>query len=233
MTLLGLREDDAVLIIATHPDDETLGAGGTLNRLARSGIPVHVLVVCCQSSPMWGGSSDTALRTKEFDTACNALGVARRHIAWADDERSANPGHHLRALVELIEKDSPLSLQQLRPQLLLIPAATGFHQDHQAVHRACFAAARQGGALKHTPRIVLGYAGPEDAWTRATEPWRVHIDTSDSWPAKQAALSAYSSQLREARHPRNIERIHAIDTAAGASAGLDMAETFVPYRVTY
>ncbi|WP_395110624.1 PIG-L deacetylase family protein [Actinomadura sp. SCN-SB] len=233
MTLLGLGHNDTVLTIATHPDDETLGAGGTLNRLARAGISVHVLAVCCHTAPMWGGTSDSALRTKEFNAACDALGVTGRHIAWINDERSAYPGGHLRELVELIETDSPLSLQELRPTLLFIPAATGFHQDHQAVHQAAFAAARHGGTLKHTPRIVLGYAGPEDSWSRDTEPWRVHIDTSDNWPAKRAALSAYASQLREANHPRNIDRIHTIDTAAGASVGLELAETFVPYRVMY
>lgn len=40
---LGLTEGEAVLLVCAHPDDETLGAGGTIHRLASSGITVHVL----------------------------------------------------------------------------------------------------------------------------------------------------------------------------------------------
>ena len=233
--LLGLGSGDTALVIAPHPDDETLGAGGTINRLARSGVGVHVLAVVCVTAPMWDGYSDAVLRTKEFDAACDALGVKTRTVAWtseADDDRAFAPGRHLRDLTALIESGSDLSLARLNPDLLLIPAATGFHQDHQAVHLAAYAAARPG-VSKPTPRLVLGFAGPEDGWTTRSEPWRMHVDTTANWPAKQAALSAYSSQLREPPHPRSITAVRALDVAAGVAAGTELAERFVPYRIGY
>lgn len=139
----------------------------------------------------------------------------------------------MRELVTLIESGPEISLEAARPSLLLIPSAAGFHQDHHNVHRACFAAARPGGTGRHTPSIVLGYAGPEDAWTTAAEPQTVYVDTTASWPAKQAALASYGSQLRDDTHPRSLSRIHAIDTAAGAAVGTGMAERFVAYRMAF
>ncbi|WP_218002139.1 PIG-L deacetylase family protein [Microtetraspora malaysiensis] len=68
-----------------HLDDETLGAGGTIHRLANCGVTVHVLAVCCRTGPMWAGYSDPDLHGKEFNAACDALGVAGRLLAWADD----------------------------------------------------------------------------------------------------------------------------------------------------
>jgi N-acetylglucosamine malate deacetylase 1 len=229
--MLGLTRGDVALAIAPHLDDETLGAGGTIHRLTRAGITVHVLAVLCRSGPMWGGHSDAELRVKEFHVACDALGVSGRTLAWTDDERAHAPNAHQRDLVTLIESGAELSLAALRPELFLIPAATAFHQDHQAVHAACFAAARAGGSAKPTPRLVLGYAGPEDAWTTAREAWTVYIDTTASWSAKQAALTAYASQLREDTHPRSIAAIRAIDAATGTAIGVGLAERFVPYRM--
>lgn len=229
--ILGLRPGNVALAVATHPDDETLGAGGTINRLSRSGVAVHVLAITCISATMRAGHSDAALRAKEFAAACDALGVAGRTIAWIDDERARYPHRYQRDLVSLIEHGTELSLMELRPDLLLIPAATGFHQDHQIVHEAAFSAARAGGSAKHTPRLVLGFAGPEDGWTTATEPWRVYVETTTNWPAKQAALTTYASQLREPPHPRSVAAIRTLDAANGITVGMGMAERFVPYRV--
>jgi LmbE family N-acetylglucosaminyl deacetylase len=229
--VLGLRPGDVALTVATHPDDETLGPGGTLHRLAAAGVTVHVLAVTCRTEPMWGGHSDAAVRASEFTAACDALGVTGRHIAWTDDDRARAPGLYLRDLVALIESGTEVSLAEARPAMLLIPAENSFHQDHQAVHTAALAAVRPGGAARPTPRIVLGYAGPEDAWIRATEAWSVLVDTTASWPAKQRALLAHASQLREDTHPRSLAAVRALDTAAGAGIGARLAERFVPYRV--
>ncbi len=233
MPLFGLARDATALVVAPHPDDETLGAGATIARLATEGITVHVLAIACRGTRMWHLGNDADIRAAEFDRACDTLGVSKRHIAWSDERADTVP-EHPRTLVELIEHDSQLSLAALRPELFLIPAGTGFHQDHQAVHRACFAAARAGGGpYKHTPPLVLGFKGPEDGWTTANEPWRVHVDTARTWDAKKAALAAYGSQMREDTHPRSVAAIHASDTATGTLIGAATAEAFVPYRMAY
>jgi N-acetylglucosamine malate deacetylase 1 len=224
-TVFGLAPGESALAVGTHPDDETLGAGGTLHKLAAAGIKTHVLTITCPERP--------EARTAEFNAACDALGVTGRTVAWTGGDRANNPGAYLRELVTLIEQGPGVSVQAVQPAVLLIPSATGFHQHHQDVHRACFAAARPGGAARRAPRIVLGYARPEDAWTTAAEHWSVYVDTTSSWAAKQAALASYGSQLRDASHPRSLGRIQAIDTAAGAAVGAGMAERFVAYRMAF
>ncbi|MFI9644371.1 PIG-L deacetylase family protein [Micromonospora sp. NPDC051925] len=218
------------LVIAPHPDDETLGAGGTIAKLAASGTTVHVLAVTCRTAQMRQGHSDPQLRVKEFEAACDALGVTGRQVAWIDDDRALNPGRHPRELVELIESGAKISLARTRPDLLFIPAEQGFHQDHRAAYHAGIAAARLGGTPYPAPHIVLGYSGPEEQWTTGTDRL-VYVDTSDRWNAKREALSAYRSQLREAPHPRSIAVIDTFDTATGHKVGVTRAEAFVPYRM--
>lgn len=231
--LFGLRPGDRAMVIAPHPDDETIGPGGTIARLAAEGVEVHVLCVTVRAAKMWGGASEPTVRYAEFDKACAALGVTRSTIAWVDETGELDISTRQRALVDLIERNEEVSLATVRPQALLIPSSGGFHQDHQAVHRAAFAAARvQPEGLKPTPRLVLGYRGVEDRWSAENESWWVHVDTGRFWPAKEEALRAYGTQMR-ARGPRSVEQIHMIDAAAGSSLNFACAETFVPYRMAY
>jgi LmbE family N-acetylglucosaminyl deacetylase len=225
--VFGVGVGAAVLVLAPHPDDESLGAGGTIARLSRAGAAVHVLAVCCRCGPMWDGYSDPALRVKEFEAACDTLGVTKRTVAWVGRRCDRTAGQ--RDLLDLIES-GPLPLAGIRPELLLLPAADGFHQDHRAVHRAGIAAARLGGTARHAPRLVLGYTGPDECWT-AGGARAVHVDITATWPVKEAALGAYTTQLRPPPHPRNIDAIRALNAASGIAVGVELAEAFVPYRM--
>ncbi|MGI5213822.1 PIG-L deacetylase family protein [Plantactinospora sp. CA-290183] len=230
MNLSSARLGDVVLVVAPHPDDETLGAGGTIAKLSAHGATVHVLAVTCRTNVTCLGGSDPGLRGKEFEVACDALGVVGRRLAWVDTDLAVHPHRHPRELVELIESGTDISIASVRPDVLLIPAGNGFHQDHHAVYRAGLAAARLGGTAQRAPRIVLGYSGPEEQWTGDFNRM-VFVDTSSTWDAKRRALSAYQSQLRPAPHPRSIEVISTLDEATGLRVGAPRAEAFVPYRM--
>ncbi|MER5356215.1 PIG-L deacetylase family protein [Kitasatospora sp. NPDC002551] len=225
--VFGLTPGDSVLVVSPHLDDDALGAGGTIARLTADGIDVHVLAICCHTHP----GSDPAIRKAEFDEACTVLGVTSHHTAWIDTAAAASPGTHMRELVHLIEAGPRLSLRELRPSALLLPAAGSFHQDHQAVHTAGIAAARPS---PHAPRLVLGYVGPEDAaWAQHGDAARrpLAVDTSGVWETKAKALTCYGSQMREAPHPRSLATIRALDTAAGSFVGAAMAELLTVYRM--
>ncbi|ARF59797.1 PIG-L domain-containing protein [Streptomyces gilvosporeus] len=228
-----MRPGDRALVIAPHPDDETIGPGGTLARLAAEGVEVHVLCVTVRAAKMWGSSSEPSVRHQEFEKACAALGVMSSTIAWVDATGDMDICNRRRELVDLIERHEEVSLTAVRPHALFIPSAGGYHQDHQAVHEAGFAAARvQPAGLKPTPRIVLGYRGVEDRWSAMNEAWWLHVDTSLFWQAKQEALQAYGTQMRPSG-PRSIEQIRGIDAATGSSWNCAYAESFVPYRLAF
>ncbi|MCC2275460.1 PIG-L family deacetylase [Streptomyces sp. ET3-23] len=230
--MFGLKPGDRVLAVAPHPDDETLGAGGTLARLSAAGIDVHVLAVACLSQPRWGTPTDSRLRREEFDAACDVLGVRGRTIAWSDVDPARNLAGHLADLVRLIEAGPTLSLAALEPAALLIPAAGAVHQDHQLVHQAAYAAARPTGTLRHWPQMVLGFHGPEDhAWSPEPPRSTVLVDITGTAPVKDKALECYAREMREHDHPRSLARIRAIDCATGAACGTERAEAFVAYRM--
>ena len=223
-----------VLVIAPHPDDETLGCGGTIARLSRVGARVFVLVVVVGDMARVGGQSRVADRVDEFAKACELLGVERGEVCWTDPER------HMRLdlipqldLVKLIEDQAPVSLRAVRPEVVLMPAAGGTNQDHVAVHRAAYVVMRpHADAVKPTPPVVLGYSIPEErSWSTAPEPATISVDTSSDLPTKLAALEAYRSQSQPVGHPRYLGHVEALDRMAGYDVGVESAERFVPYRL--
>ncbi|WP_331773296.1 PIG-L family deacetylase (plasmid) [Embleya sp. NBC_00888] len=228
--MFGLKPGDRVLVVSPHPDDETLGAGGTIARLTAVGVDVHVLAVTCRTEPRWGATTDSGLRREEFDAACDVLGVGGRSVACTDD----TPELDLADLVRLVEAGPELSLAALEPAALFIPAAGAVHQDHRLVHRAGYAAARPSGSLRPWPRMVLGFRGPEDhAWGAEAARSTVVVDITGTATVKDKALGCYARELREGDHPRSLERIRAIDTATAAGVGTGRAEAFVAYRMIW
>jgi LmbE family N-acetylglucosaminyl deacetylase len=233
--LFGLLEGSTVLCVAPHPDDETLGCGGTLAKLASRGYQVFVCAISVGDMPLHGSESFKLTRQREFSNAMTVLGVAGAEICWTDDARHARldlVGQY--DLIRLIEAKAKYSLATVRPDLVLMPFSGGMHQDHRAVHQATFAACRPHSTdVKHVPRNVLGYRIPEElAWNTSDERYSIWVDTSEFWQVKSKALENYSSQMKPAGHPRSIENIELVDRAAGAKIGWRFAEEFVCYRIS-
>ena len=222
----------SALVIAPHPDDETFGCGGTLASLAASGVDVFVQVIV-QHAINTGGPETAALpaeRGEEFARACGKLGVAGHHTMIENGDHRDVLHADMARLVEFLEKRSPISIDQVRPQIVLLPARSAFHQDHKVVHEAAFAACRNRGSGHHTPPVVLGYHCPEDSWTSAGEQTTCSVDVTSQYGVKQAAIECYQRQIKPDPHLRSLHAMERADSVRGAAIGVRYAEAFVTYR---
>ncbi|MFE0774886.1 PIG-L deacetylase family protein [Streptomyces sp. NPDC058861] len=221
-----------VLVIAPHPDDETFGCGGAIATLAASGMDVYVQLVV-QHGINTGGPETARIaadRGTEFALACNKLGVSDHHVMIEDGDHRDTLHAQTARLVESIESGSPLSIDRLRPRLVLLPTRGAFHQDHQVAHQAAFAACRNRGAGHHTPPVVLGYQCPEDAWSSQPEQATAFLDVTEHYGQKQAAIACYHHQTKPDPHPRSVNGMERADALRGAAVGVPYAESFVTYR---
>lgn len=223
------------VVVAAHPDDETLSCGGTIARLVKSGCDVYVIIVVCHETHHDADIAEPAIhgftRAEELKQACHILGVVGYEILIHGSISTSLSDQHAR-LVHMIESQCEFSIQRIRPQMLLIPAHGAFHQDHQVTHAVGLAAARDRGETNaDAPRIVWGFAGPEDSWSSSATARTVSVDISDCHDTKTQALAAYRTQLRDMPHPRSIDGISALDRAAGIRSGSRYAEEFVSYRM--
>ena len=136
----------SVLCIAPHPDDEILGCGGFLAKLAGTPCRIHVLILSRGECAQGIASLDLAVtRAQESLHAAQVLGLPSPvFLDWAD-----RGIYYAEPLIELLQ----VTLAQIKPQYLLLPALSEPHPDHQSVALAGIAAAQRS----QFPQTLLFY----------------------------------------------------------------------------
>ena len=185
------------VVLAAHPDDESLGAGGLLALLASAGADVEVLL-CTAGEGSHPDSATTtparlgAVRRKEFGAAMELLGLAGRwqFLGLPDGGLNERLPEMCTLLREAIAR-RPGPPQQVA---LVAPYRADGHADHDALGTAAASIAREAGhALLEYPIWYWLWASPEDpAW----QSWvRLPLDRNHQ-AAKRAALELHTSQIR-------------------------------------
>lgn len=177
--ILRLAGGRRIVIIAPHPDDETLGCGNLIASAARRGIPVGVVALTDgdashPSSQRWAPAALGRLRSGEQRRALARLGGASavRRFSWSDG-RVAQMADRCRLSRELIA---------LRAGVVLVTSEADHHPDHQAAARLARATARRLGLP------VVSYA----VWSRADA---LRRGRGRDYARKRWAMSAHRSQV--------------------------------------
>lgn len=188
------------LVLAPHPDDESLGCGGLIAEACARGRPPIVVVLTdgCMSHP----SSQThppprlmALRQAETQAALDALGMVRGrvHFLGLPDGRTPREGA---AMEEAASRVADLALAH-GAGAILATWEHDPHPDHVAAHAIARSAARLAGArLVSYP--VWGWALPPRQRLPASAVSGARLDIARHLPAKRRAIAAHASQHRGA-----------------------------------
>ena len=170
-----------VLVIAPHPDDETLGIGGTIAAVRARGGTVRVVVVTdgAQGDPERRFSMPTAtFRTQELQAALAVLGVTD----WAQWHE---PDGGCRARVAL-QRRFRRELETFAPDVILVPSPLDRHRDHALLAEAVLLA----WLTVDSPARLFTY--------EITQPvMATHVVVIDDiqWRKKRRALAAYRLPL--------------------------------------
>lgn len=214
-----------ILVVAAHPDDEVLGCGATMARLAGEGHRVHVAIL---GEGATSRSGDTGAQLAEGVAslmeqslrAAAILGVSRvTHHGLPDNRFDALP------LLDVVKCVEGL-LEDVQPAVILTHHGGDLNIDHAITFRAVLTATRPmpGG----TVRSLYAYETPSATeWAFETsapfEP-NVFVDVVQSLDAKLQAMSCYAGELREHPHPRSLRALRARAEYWGSVAGLAAAE---------
>jgi N-acetylglucosamine malate deacetylase 1 len=214
------------LVLAPHPDDEVLGCGGTMARIAAAGGHVEVAVVTRVRPPRF--SSDQADQVRaEAEAAHTVLGVARTHfldLPAAELDRVARADIN-QAIAEVVAA--------ARPDTLFVPFVGDLHFDHGLVFDAALVAARPRG--RDYPARILAYETvSETNWSApslspAFHP-NVFVDISDHLDTKLRAFACFRSQCQPSPDERSLETLRALAVVRGSTVTRAAAEAFVLIR---
>jgi LmbE family N-acetylglucosaminyl deacetylase len=180
-----------LVVLAAHPDDETLGAGGLIASAARSGLPVEVIIATDgeashPASRTHRPASLARIRRAEADAAVTALARAAplTFLGLPDGGLEA----HGRVIVDVLRERLDAST------LLVTPWSGDRHPDHEACAVAAGVAAAERGCLHwQYPIWAWHWADPASADLPWSELRRVELDR-ESAEAKRAAVTTYVSQ---------------------------------------
>ena len=217
-----------VLVIAAHPDDEVLGCGGSMARLAEEGAAVHVhfLADGVGARGRAAGPDAKALKARRGAAlkACDILGTASVTFGDFPDNRLDTA-----PLLDVI-KQVEARMEAVRPGLVLTHHTGDLNIDHRRVHDAVVTACRPYPS--QSVRSVLFFELPSSTeWQTPgsgapfTPNW--FVDISKTLERKIEALKAYRMELRPWPHARSVEAITHLARWRGASVGVDAAEAFL------
>jgi LmbE family N-acetylglucosaminyl deacetylase len=197
-----------LMAVLAHPDDESLGVGGTLAKYASEGVEVFLLTATRGDAGRYRGhrpSDDqhpgpmalASIRENELRAAASVLGVRDVSVLEHGDQRldSANP----REVVEEIAGH----LRRVRPDVVVTfgPDGAYGHPDHIAISQfttaAIVAAAdpaftfpdAEGAVRSHSVSKLYYVAWPESTWAAYQAAFRQLFSTVDgverqvtAWP---------------------------------------------------
>jgi LmbE family N-acetylglucosaminyl deacetylase len=194
--LTDLFSERPVLVIAPHPDDETLGCGGLIAEYQARGQPMHVLVLTDGSgshprSRAYPGPHLAALREREARAATATLGLPADHIHFLGlpDGRAPLGGPRLRSVAVQVAAHA----RERLVGTICVTWEHDPHRDHRAAYRIGRLAAREIGArLLCYP--VWGWTVPETARLPATQVRGGRIEVSRHLGLKERAIACHESQ---------------------------------------
>ena len=221
-------ENKNLSIIVPHPDDETLGAGGTISRYAKKGWKINSLVVSGHLPPLYKRETYDNI-IFEYKNAAKVLGIQNTQFLEIPATRVREE-----PIAELNAKIYNF-LKKTKPSILLIPFPDR-HIDHKNIFEASLVASRPIEQMKSINLIAAYETLSETHWNVSyLEPNfvpNININISSEIELKLNAMRCYSSQLKN-NSSRSISAIKALARFRGSQNGFEFAESFVCIRSNF
>jgi LmbE family N-acetylglucosaminyl deacetylase len=216
------------LIIAAHPDDEVLGCGGTIAKLAAQGEEVHILILATGLTSRVGfdmkkDANALKVHLERASQAGALLGAKNVNFAGFPDQKMDTLS--LLEITQRIEAEIDL----VQPNTIFTHHGGDLNMDHVITFRATLTATRPMPAS--VVRSVYAYEVPsstEWAFQQFEPKFQPNFfhDITETLPKKIQAMQIYESEARDFPHPRSPQALQAIAHRWGSVVGLHAAEAF-------
>ena len=209
-----------ILVIAPHPDDETLGCGGTLLKHKSNGDEIHWLI--CTS----------------IDETHNYYKTREDEIKKVTNIYKFDTVHNLKlkttqvdeyTMSELVSKISKI-INEVKPNILYLPFKADVHSDHRKIFEAAYSCTKSF-RYPFIKKIYMMESLSETEFSLITKDDsfvpNVFVDISDYMDKKIGAMKVYKSEIGNHPFPRSEKNIRALATYRGATSSCDYAESFM------
>ena len=216
-----------ILVVAPHPDDETLGCGGTLLRHQNEGDEIHWLIMSTLTKELVFDQERMQSRKKEIKVVAGKYKFSSVHQAeFTTTELDALANNTLIAEVSV-------TISRVLPDTVYVPYRNDVHSDHQAVFDAVasctksfrYPSIKRVRVFETLSETEFGVR-PDDVGFKPN----LWIDISNYLDQKIEIMQLYKGEMVEHPFPRSEKNIRALATLRGATVGVDAAESFISLK---
>ena len=217
-----------ILVIAPHPDDETLGCGGALLKHKSNGDSLSWLVATRGHEPQW---SAEVLEQKEREISAVAAAYG-----FDNTFRLNFPSIKLdRVPTEEIIVAIRDAITDAKPDCVYLNHSGDVHSDHRVLFEATMSVVKPFYTGKHGVKRILSYEVFSSTDAAPVSPARaflpnVFIDVTEFLETKLEIMALYESELQPSPLPRALESLRALARVRGATIGVEYAEAFMLVR---
>lgn len=215
------------LVIAPHPDDETLGCGGSLLRARAEGDEIYWLIVTQISERFGFTSQRVEKRSKEIEDVAEAYGFSE--MVQFDYPPAMLDTFPLKELVGSICNE----VKRIQPTDIYLPYRSDAHSDHKVVFDASISASKWF-RYESVERVYAYETLSETDFDLSTNSTgfrpNVFVDISDTIERKIEISSIYESEFETHPFPRSFTSMRALAELRGAASGFSAAESFMLLR---
>lgn len=211
-----------VLVIAPHPDDETLGCGGSLFRHQKEGNELYWLIgTAIHEKEGW--SKDQVKQRNDETMKVSAAYQFQEvfNLDYPTTKVETFP------LSDLIEKISDIT-KKVSPEVIYMPFAQDVHTDHQVIANAIQSSIkwfRYPFVQKVLMYETLSETNFNFLGDSVFHP-NVFVDISEYLNDKIETMKIYASELGKHPFPRSEKSLRALATLRGSQSGFEAAEAF-------
>lgn len=224
-------ESKKILVIASHPDDELLGLGGTIHRFVHEQGGVAKAVILGEGITSRADERNPAQWSEELKTHRANIEAARKCIGYESVGTYDFPDNRfdsvpLLDIIKVIEKEK----QTFQPDIIFTHHGGDVNVDHQRAYEAVITATRP---MEHEKvASILTFETPSSTEWRFSSPNQQFVPnvfisiSEENLQAKIQGMECYKYEKRRYPHPRSPEALKNLAQRWGVVVGKPYAEAF-------
>ena len=214
-----------ILVVCAHPDDETLGLGGTLANYSKKGNEIMVLVLATGQFTRDDSTKGITKRKNQCKKACSILGINKiKFLEYKDQNLEFIP------LTEITKKIE-VEINNWKPSIIYTHFWEDANQDHRRTYEAVLVATRPTAEF-FVNKVICFETPSSTDWAKNNSYFNpnLFVDISDVVNKKIKAFSQYKNEIQKYPASRSKESLLTRAQYWGSKIGVNAAESFVILR---
>ncbi|BFG70378.1 PIG-L family deacetylase [Sediminibacterium sp. KACHI17] len=212
-----------VVIVSAHPDDETLGAGGTLLKHKQKGDELYWIIATSIFETQGYSKERIAKRKEEIDIVAAKYGFLQVfNLGYPTMSLSAS------SVITMVPEISKIFLS-IEPEIIYLINRSDAHSDHRYLFDSVVACTKSF-RYPFIKQVLMYECISETEFAPALSERlfmpNYFIDITEQFNEKISILNIFESEIHEHPFPRSLRNVEALAIFRGATVGVKYAEAF-------